>query len=77
MPTGPIERECCGPCFDAAERTLLLLVQQPGEHHATHERGMEEFQAHVLRDRSGRSFQQLRQVPLGSNRPEGRPGRRL
>ena len=73
--TGPMECEFCGPCFDAAERTLFLAVQHPGEDHATHERGMEEFQAHELRDRSGRSFQQLRQVPLGSNWPEGRPGR--
>jgi secreted PhoX family phosphatase len=73
--SGPMECELCGPCFDDDDRTLFLAVQHPGESHGTHERGLQEYQAHTLEDRQGRRFQQLRQVPLGSNWPSGVPGR--
>ncbi len=72
--TGPMECELCGPCFDPAERTLFLAVQHPGEDHGIHRKGMEEFQAHTLRDRAGRPFDQLRRVTLGSNWPSNRLG---
>jgi secreted PhoX family phosphatase len=35
---------------------------------------MEEFQAHTLRDRAGRPFDQLRRVTLGSNWPSNQVG---
>jgi secreted PhoX family phosphatase len=72
--TGPMECELSGPCFDAAERTLFLAVQHPGEEHGTHRRGMEDVQTHTLRDRDGRPFDQVRRVPLGSNWPSTREG---
>ncbi|WP_254978396.1 alkaline phosphatase PhoX [Cyanobium sp. ATX 6A2] len=77
--TGPVECELCGPCFDREESTLFLAVQHPGEIHGTRQRGGEEMQAHSLEDSAGGRFEQLRQVPLGSNWPsavpEGHPGR--
>ena len=73
--TGPMECELSGPCFDSSESTLFLAVQHPGEHHATHQRGEEEVQAHTLETRDGQSFEQLRRVPLGSNWPSGIEGR--
>ena len=73
--TGPMECELSGPCFDSSESTLFLAVQHPGEGHATHHQGEEEFQAHTLETRDGQAFEQLRRVPLGSNWPSGIPGR--
>ena len=73
--TGPMESELCGPCFDQTESTLFLAVQHPGEDHGVHQRGDQEFQAFQLRDRTNQPFNQLRQVPLGSNWPSGLPGR--
>ena len=72
--TGPMECELTGPCFDATDSTLFLSVQHPGEDNATHQPGQEEIQAHTLIDRDGGRFEQLRQVPLGSNWPTGQPG---
>jgi secreted PhoX family phosphatase len=77
---GPMECELCGPCLDqpGAEghhTTLFLAVQHPGEVHGSRRNGAEEIQAHQLRDRAGRAFEQLRTVPLGSNWPSGVPGR--
>ncbi|MCX5938360.1 MAG: DUF839 domain-containing protein, partial [Cyanobium sp. LacPavin_0920_WC12_MAG_62_9] len=73
--TGPMESELCGPCFDQTESTLFLAVQHPGEDHGVHQRGDQEFQAFQLRDRTNQPFNQLREVPLGSNWPSGLPGR--
>ena len=72
--TGPMECELTGPCFDTSESTLFLAVQHPGEDNATHRSGDEELQAYTLRDRNGGSFEQLRQVPLGSNWPSTTAG---
>jgi secreted PhoX family phosphatase len=71
---GPMECELTGPCFDTSESTLFLSVQHPGEDNATHRSGDEEVQAYTLRDRNGGSFEQLRQVPLGSNWPSSLAG---
>jgi secreted PhoX family phosphatase len=49
-------------------------VQHPGETNATHRGGDEEVQAYTLRDRDGGRFEQLRQVPLGSNWPSAAAG---
>jgi hypothetical protein len=73
--TGPMECELTGPCFDANETTLFLSVQHPGEDNATHQSGQEEVQAYTLQDRQGVAFEQLRQVPLGSNWPASIEGR--
>lgn len=73
--TGPMECELCGPCFDREDTTLFLAVQHPGETNGTHQQGDDEVQAHALEDRQGKRFEQLRQVPLGSNWPSGVPGR--
>ena len=72
---GPVDCELCGPCFDTSGRTLFLAVQHPGESQGTRQGQEVEAQAHTLVDRSGRSFEQLRWVPLGSNWPSGVPGR--
>ena len=72
--TGPMECELTGPCFDTSESTLFLAVQHPGEDNATHRSGDEEMQAYTLHDRDGGSFEQLRQVPLGSNWPSSAAG---
>jgi secreted PhoX family phosphatase len=73
--TGPAECELCGPCFDNTETALFLAVQHPGETHGTRRDGAREVQAHTLQDCDGGAFQQLREVPLGSNWPSPAPGR--
>ena len=73
--TGPMECELTGVCLDQEESSLFLAVQHPGEVHGARVSGGIEFQSHLLVDREGASFQQLRQVPLGSNWPAQAPGR--
>jgi len=73
--TGPMECELCGPCFDAAETSLFLAVQHPGEVNGTRAGEAREGQGYPLVNRDGRTFEQLRWVPLGSNWPSGVPGR--
>ena len=72
---GPMDCELCGSCFDSSGRTLFLAVQHPGELHGTRQGDASEWQAHQLVDRDSQPFEQLRQVPLGSNWPSGAPGR--
>ena len=73
--TGPMECELTGVCLDQEESSLFLAAQHPGEVHGARVSGGIEFQSHQLVDREGASFQQLRQVPLGSNWPAQTPGR--
>ncbi|MFO0075930.1 MAG: PhoX family protein, partial [Cyanobacteriota bacterium] len=73
--TGPMECELTGPCFDPEETTLFLAVQHPGEDNGIHQAGQDEIQAYSLRDRDGGVFEQLREVPLGSNWPATEAGR--
>ena len=73
--TGPMECELTGVCLDQEESSLFLAVQHPGEVHGARVSGGIEFQSHQLVNREGASFQQLRQVPLGSNWPAQAPGR--
>ena len=70
-----MECEVTGVCLDSPEKTLFLAIQHPGEVHGSRQQGDEEFQAHELVDREGTAFQQLRQLPLGSNWPAQAPGR--
>lgn len=72
---GPMECELCGPCFDASGHTLFLAVQHPGKVLGTRQGQASTWQTHRLVDRDGQPFEQLRQVPLGSNWPSGVPGR--
>ena len=72
---GPMDCELCGPCFDAAGRTLFLAVQHPGETVGPRQGQASATQTHRLVDRDGQPFEQQRQVPLGSNWPSGVPGR--
>ncbi len=72
---GPMECEVTGVCLDRPEKTLFLAIQHPGEVHGSRKQGDEEFQTHDLVDREGTAFQQLRQLPLGSNWPAQAPGR--
>ena len=72
---GPMECALTGVCLDQEESSLFLAVQHPGEVHGARVSGGIEFQSHQLVDREGSSFQQLRQVPLGSNWPAQAPGR--
>ena len=73
--TGPMECELTGPCLDPSETTLFLSVQHPGEDNGPRQGDQQEVQAYRLWDRNGQPFEQLRQVPLGSNWPDGQPGR--
>ena len=67
--TGPMECELCGISMDPQQRALFLAIQHPGDVHGRRTAGAEETQRHSLRDRLGRSLQQMRTVPPGSNWP--------
>ena len=68
---GPMECELTGPTPSADGRSLLLAVQHPGELHGRREQGAKEARGFELQNNAGKSFQQLRWVPLGSNWPDG------
>jgi len=71
---GPMECETTGPCFDAAEETLFLAVQHPGEIYGTRSGGASETRKFVLTTTDGAEFEQTRTVPLGSNWPNQTDG---
>ncbi|NBV58247.1 MAG: DUF839 domain-containing protein, partial [Synechococcaceae bacterium WB4_2_0811] len=68
---GPMESELTGPCTSADGRSLLLAVQHPGELNGRRQRGAKEARGFELQNNAGKSFKQLRWVPLGSNWPQG------
>ena len=68
---GPMESELTGPCPSADGRSLLLSVQHPGELNGRRQRGAKEARGFELQNNAGKSFKQLRWVPLGSNWPQG------
>ena len=77
--TGPAECELCGVTFSSDGETLFLAVQHPGEQHGTRGRVGSGLATEVERRvlvaaRDGRSFEQIRSVPLGSNWPSGKLG---
>jgi len=54
---------------------LVPVGAAPGEDNAIHRRGDEVAQAYTHLDKNGGSFEQLRQLPLGSNWPSCHLGR--
>lgn len=71
--TGPMESELTGIKFyedDNHEEFLLLSVQHPGEDQGIG-RGEIEERVINMKARDGKSFEQIRKVPIGSNFPDG------
>ncbi|HSR52055.1 MAG TPA: alkaline phosphatase PhoX [Acidobacteriota bacterium] len=73
--TGPVECEMAGPTFSPDSQALVLSVQHPGEIHGQGKGQEEKRQVHLVRDRQGKSFEQVRTVPTGSHFPHGQRGR--
>ena len=69
---GPMECECTGPMFDGDETNLFLAIQHPGENSGIRQNMATESRNFELLTTNGQSFQQQRQVPIGSNWPSGR-----
>ena len=70
---GPMECELTGPCFSPDQQTLFLSVQHPGEVSGPRQEGAAETRKFAMKTVSGKPFQQVRRVPLGSNWPDGGP----
>ena len=68
---GPMESELTGPTPSLDGRSFLLAVQHPGELHGRRKADAKEARGFELQTKAGKSFNQLRWVPLGSNWPEG------
>ncbi len=76
---GPMECEVTGPTFTDDGQTLLVAIQHPGELHGTRQMpGVDQpadvVRTMVLADVDGKTFEQKRTVPLGSNFPGNKPG---
>ena len=75
---GPMECELTGLTFSPDGRAMLVSVQHPGELNGARGRAGSgpdsETRKVVLADRAGRTFEQQRVVPLGSNFPSGERG---
>jgi uncharacterized protein len=69
---GPMECECTGPMFDRDETNLFLSIQHPGENSGIRQNMATEARNFELLTTDGQSFPQKRQVPIGSNWPDGR-----
>ena len=67
---GPIDCECTGPFFSQDESTLFLSVQHPGEKGGIRQDMAVEEREFALLNDNGQTFQQKRQVPIGSNWPK-------
>jgi secreted PhoX family phosphatase len=68
--TGPMECECTGPKFSSDSQTLFIAVQHPGETNGTRRDLASETREFALLTTDGQTFQQTRQVPIGSNWPD-------
>jgi secreted PhoX family phosphatase len=68
---GPMDCECTGPFFSSDGQTLFLAVQHPGEKQGMRQDMATETRQFELLTTDGQSFIQQRQVPLGSNWPDG------
>jgi hypothetical protein len=66
---GPMECELTGPFLTSDQQTLFLSVQHPGEANGTRQDGKSQTRTFTLKTTTGESFQQTRQVPIGSNFP--------
>jgi uncharacterized protein len=67
---GPMECECTGPKFSSDSQTLFIAVQHPGEANGTRRDLASETREFALLTTDGQTFQQIRQVPIGSNWPD-------
>ncbi len=65
----PMECECTGPKFSSDSQTLFISVQHPGEENGTRRDLASETREFALLTTDGTTFQQQRQVPIGSNWP--------
>ncbi|MBE9169090.1 DUF839 domain-containing protein [Pleurocapsales cyanobacterium LEGE 06147] len=68
---GPMDCECTGPFFSSDGQTLFLAVQHPGEKQGIRQDMATQIRQFELLTTDGQSFMQQRQVPLGSNWPDG------
>lgn len=68
---GPMECELTGPFFTADGTTLFIAAQHPGERNGTRQAMAAEMREFALKTTAGETFMQTREVPLGSNWPEG------
>jgi hypothetical protein len=70
---GPMECELTGPFLTPDQQTLFLSVQHPGEINGTRQDGRSQTHTFTLKTSTGEPFQQMRQVPIGSNFPSNKP----
>ncbi|MGB7084606.1 MAG: alkaline phosphatase PhoX [Phormidesmis sp.] len=68
---GPMESELTGPFFTADNTTLFLAAQHPGERNGMRQEMATEIREFELKTTEGELFIQKREVPLGSNWPQG------
>lgn len=70
---GPMESELTGPIMSADGRSLFLAVQHPGETSGTRQNMSFDTRSFELQGPDGKTWSQLRQVPIGSNFPDLKP----
>ncbi|MDY6937685.1 MAG: DUF839 domain-containing protein [Cyanobacteriota bacterium] len=68
---GPMECEMTGPYFSQDGKSLFVAVQHPGEFGGTRQDGAIETRKFEMLTDGGEAFRQTRQVPIGSNWPDG------
>lgn len=70
---GPMECETTGPFFTKDQKTLFLAIQHPGEANGIRQDNGVESRQFVMQTTDGQEFEQIRQVPIGSNWPSKQP----
>jgi uncharacterized protein len=70
---GPMECELTGPFMTQDQKTLFLAVQHPGESNGTRRDMRSTAVTVTMRSPDGKTFEQKRQVPIGSNFPGNQP----